>query len=241
VEGLSSQDILHLQGYLGLAWAGGCVVFGSLCIQRSGDCQVGRQYLCQASLLICGITILALPTVQGYNGYVIFVWVYGIFIGGYNYSLKMYVYQKVRARNFSRAWSYVQCSQAIPNLVGVSLTGYVNNATNSKAGYYFSAACVLLGSLILFGINIHKSILRSKRKLRHAKKKLCSDLNLDSIPDFSPAHVSVRKMAYDEYFPTNPAFMQSQNSLDDILDFKKPELTCISEEGIADMDLPDAE
>jgi hypothetical protein len=33
--------------------------------------------------------------------------------------------------------------------------------------------------------------------------------------------------------------MQSQNSLDNILDFKKPELTCISEEGIADMDLPD--
>ena len=46
-------------------------------------------------------------------------------------------------------------------------------------------------------------------------------------------------MSYDEYFPTNPAFMQSQNSLDNILDFKKPELTCISEEGIADMDLPD--
>ena len=95
---------------------------------------MGRQYLCQASLLICGITILALPTVQGYNGYAIFVWVYGIFIGGYNYALKMYVYQKVRARNFSWAWSYIQCSQAIPNLVGVSLTGYVNDATNSKAG-----------------------------------------------------------------------------------------------------------
>eukprot|EP00090_Calanus_glacialis_P011440 TRINITY_DN19845_c0_g1_i2.p1 TRINITY_DN19845_c0_g1~~TRINITY_DN19845_c0_g1_i2.p1 ORF type:complete len:282 (+),score=78.80 TRINITY_DN19845_c0_g1_i2:76-846(+) len=151
----------------------------------------------------------------------------------------MYVYQKVRARNFSRAWSYIQCSQAIPNMVGVSLTGYVNNVTNSKTGYYFSAVCVLLGSLILFGINIHKGILRSKRKLRHAKKKLCSDLNLDSIPDYSPVHVSVRKMSYDEYFPTNPAFMQSQNSLDNILDFKKPELTCISEEGIADMDLPD--
>jgi hypothetical protein len=43
---------------------------------------------------------------------------------------------------------------------------------------------------------------------------------------------------YDEYFP-QPAFLRSQNSLDDILDFKKPELTCISEEGIADMDLPD--
>ena len=112
-EGLTSQHILHLQGYLGLAWAAGCAAFGSLCIQKSGDCQVGRQYLCQASLLICGITMLALTTVEGYNGYVIFVWVYGIFLGGYNYSLKMFVYQKVRARNFARAWSYIQCSQAI--------------------------------------------------------------------------------------------------------------------------------
>ena len=31
----------------------------------------------------------------------------------------------------------------------------------------------------------------------------------------------------------------SQNSLDEILDLKKPELTCISEEGVVDMDLPD--
>merc|ERR1712106_884429 len=42
LEGLPSADILHLQGYLGLAWAAGCVVFGSLCIQKSGDCRVGR-------------------------------------------------------------------------------------------------------------------------------------------------------------------------------------------------------
>ena len=239
LEGLPPADVLHLQGYLGLAWAAGCVVFGSLCIQKSGDCQVGRQHLCQVSLLICGITILALTTVQGYNGYVIFVWVYGIFLGGYNYSLKMYVYQKVRARNFSRAWSFIQCAQAIPNIVGISVTGYVNSSTNMKNGYYVSAACVLLGSIILFGINIHKNILRSKRKLRNANKRHCNDVNLNCITDFSPPHMSMRRMSYDELYPTNPAFMQSQNSLDNILDFKKPELTCISEEGIADMDLPD--
>ena len=39
--------------------------------------------------------------------------------------------------------------------------------------------------------------------------------------------------------PNSPYIYQSQNSLDEILDLKKPELTCISEEGIADMDLPD--
>ena len=55
-----------------------------------------------------------------------FVWVYGIFMGGYNYSLKMYVYQKVRARNFAKAWGYVQCSQALPNMFGIPLAGYIN-------------------------------------------------------------------------------------------------------------------
>ena len=65
-------------------------------------------------------------TVQGYYGYVTFVWVYGIFIGGYSYTLKMYVYQKVRARNFAKAWGYVQCSQALPNMFGIPLAGYIN-------------------------------------------------------------------------------------------------------------------
>ena len=44
--------------------------------------------------------------------------------------------------------------------------------------------------------------------------------------------------SYEECAPS-PYIYQSQNSLDEILDLKKPELTCISEEGIADMDLPD--
>ena len=107
--------------------------------QRSGECRVGRQYLCQVShhllerwvhspqacLLVCGLGLLALPAVevalpplphlaQGYRGYVTFTWVYGLFLGGYHYSLKMYVYQKVRARNFARAWGYIQVAALLP-------------------------------------------------------------------------------------------------------------------------------
>ena len=32
----------------------------------------------------------------GGSGYLVFVWVYGMFLGGYHYCLKMYVFQKVR-------------------------------------------------------------------------------------------------------------------------------------------------
>jgi hypothetical protein len=31
-----------------------------------------------------------------------------VFKGGHHYALKMYVYEKVRARNFGRAWGYIQ-------------------------------------------------------------------------------------------------------------------------------------
>jgi hypothetical protein len=43
-----------------------------------------------------GIAILAFTAVEGYNGYVLFVWIFGTFCGGYHYTLKMYIYEKVR-------------------------------------------------------------------------------------------------------------------------------------------------
>lgn len=49
----------------------------------------------------------------------------GIFCGGYHYSLKMYTYERVRARNFARTWGFVQCSQAIPIVIGVPFSGKI--------------------------------------------------------------------------------------------------------------------
>ena len=141
-DGYKERSVVVMLIYLAVSWTLGCCLFGCLVLQRSLDCRIGRQYLCQASLLLCGLSILALTsvkvtfnlsiislstdTVQGYYGYVTFVWVYGIFMGGYSYTLKMYVYQKVRARNFAKAWGYVQCSQALPNMFGIPLAGYIN-------------------------------------------------------------------------------------------------------------------
>ena len=48
--------------------------------------------------------------------------------------------------------------------------GYINNAYSSdKAGYYFSAICVLLGCICLSLVDIHKKQLRKKRRLRHSR------------------------------------------------------------------------
>ena len=70
-----------------------------------------------------GIAVAAFTAVEGYNGFVVFTWIYGVFAGGYNYSLKMYIYEKVRARNFARAWGFAQFAMAVPNFLGPPITG----------------------------------------------------------------------------------------------------------------------
>ena len=68
------------------------------------------------------------------SGYVIFVWIYGIFYGGYSYCLKMYIYEKVRARNFARAWGFAQFSMGICNFFGVPLAGETRSALTIQDG-----------------------------------------------------------------------------------------------------------
>ena len=67
VEGHSANDILLLQVYLGLAWACGCLLFGGIILCQSAECSISRQYLCQASLFITGVCVLAFTAVEGYR------------------------------------------------------------------------------------------------------------------------------------------------------------------------------
>lgn len=68
---------------------------------------------------------MAFTAASGHNGLAVFVWVYGFSFGGYSYSLKVYTYERVRARHFARAWSFVQWSQSLPVLVSIPLTGTI--------------------------------------------------------------------------------------------------------------------
>merc|ERR1711981_482572 len=92
-EGIWGKSLLLLQAYLGIAWVLGCILFGCIVVNNSTECRISKQYLCQAALFMAGVSILAFTAVEGYNG---------IFNGGYHYALKMYIYEKVRARNFAR-------------------------------------------------------------------------------------------------------------------------------------------
>lgn len=96
-------------------------------------------FLFQVASVVCGISIMALIAANGHNGLAIFVWVYGFSLGAYSYSLKVYTYERVRARHFARAWSFVQWSQSVPILVSIPLTGNISNKIILIfTKYYFS-------------------------------------------------------------------------------------------------------
>ncbi|KAG7155263.1 Monocarboxylate transporter 12-like 10 [Homarus americanus] len=155
-EGLGEVSVLLLQTYLGLGWVIGCCAFGFVVLQKNTECRVGRQYLC-------------------YHGYVLFAWLYGIFCGGFHYSLKMYTYEKVRARNFART-------------SGGSNTCVKETCPESRR---------------------RDSLAQLTREPLKAHTSSLALLHQRSIAFETP---------------------EARN---------KPELTCISEEGIADMDIPD--
>ncbi|XP_015171178.1 PREDICTED: monocarboxylate transporter 12-like [Polistes dominula] len=246
-EGLGDTVVL-LQAYLGLAWTLGCVAFGLLVVHRNVECRIARQYLTQAAVFVCGLCILALTAVQGnYHGYVMFTWIYGIFCGGYHYSLKMYTYERVRARNFAKTWGFVQCSQAIPIAIGVPISGYINVGCGGKAGYYFSSTCVLVGSFTLFFIDLHRRNLSKHKHTRaNGSKHLCvlGNCPQQRRPSFSHeqendgTHVAAAGAAA-AALVIGAELGPTPGDMIDAMGTEKPELTCISEEGIADMDLPD--
>lgn len=77
LDGLPDK-MLVLQLCLGFAWMFGAIVFGSLVIRNNAECRIARQYLCQVSLLMCAVCLLALTKIHAnYEGYFIIVWTYG--------------------------------------------------------------------------------------------------------------------------------------------------------------------
>lgn len=108
----------------------------------------------QGSTLIIGGALFALATLQEDHGLRSFCWIYGFGLGSYNYVLKTWTYEKTRAKNFSRAWSFVQCAQGLGCMFGVPATGkkkyghiYVSSwskwpvpkqgSRNKKKSFYF--------------------------------------------------------------------------------------------------------
>ena len=131
----------------------------------------------------------------------------------------------------------------------------------NRAGYFFSAAFVIGGSLVMILIDVHRKNLRKRRRARQQKKSLAERISVapdgsvviqDPVdPDTPAGGVSAsgipveieRRNSFSDQDAILPpvSLLSHQRSFvyDDMIDLKKPELTIYSEEGIADMDLPD--
>ena len=139
--------------------------------------------------------------------------------------------------------------QALPHLLGVPLAAHINLGLGSRAGYYFSAAAVLLATLALGLVDLHKKRLRQKRRLRKMRSNRSGDLALscgaeDAEKQLKEAKVEMKDCV--ENVATTPGYhhLTPAGSLEDLdededNDLKMPELSHFSEEGIADMDIPD--
>ncbi|XP_054708151.1 uncharacterized protein LOC129217831 [Uloborus diversus] len=209
----------------------GTAALGFIVVKNSMQCLIAKQYLLQASTLLMGASLLAFISLRDYSGYVLFVCIYGFFYGGYQYSLKTFTFEKVRARNFARAWSFVQCSQAIPMIIGLPLTGYLNANSGGRVGFYFASACICAGGVLLFLIDVHK---------RNVKRQKSATLNSNYDPTESErkerkAAYYARRVSLQEL--ANARMLAKQHIANELL--HKQELTCISEEAIMENFLDD--
>ncbi|XP_034950849.1 monocarboxylate transporter 4-like [Chelonus insularis] len=146
---LQQNELVLLQTCLGLAAALGCAAWGVVTARPSAQCLVSRQYLCQAALLGVAVAQTALGSVEDYHGLVLASALYGASLGGALYSLKMLALERLRTRHFARAWALVQAAEALPILLGVPLTGYMNESA-PRIGYYACTLSSLCGAALLF-------------------------------------------------------------------------------------------
>lgn len=117
----------------------------------------------------------------------------------------------------------------------------MNENCGERAGYYFSSTCVLVGSLSLFLIDLHKrNISRHKHTRENGTRHLCvSDtcpqrrkLSFSQEPDNNEGGVAAGAAAAALVIGADIAPNQGGIMDNLVLSNEKPELTCISEEGI---------
>lgn len=124
----------------------------------------------------------------------------------------------------------------------------MNVGCGGKAGYYFSSTCVLVGSLTLFFIDLHRrNLSRHKHTRANGTRHVCVSetcpqrrrLSFTQEPENEAGAAAGAAAAALVLGAELAGPSPGEGIIDNMGAADKPELTCISEEGIADMDLPD--
>lgn len=92
--------------------------------------------------------------VMGYRNLCILSGLYGVGFGGFRFSFKMLALECIKT-NFSKIWSYIHSAEAMPILISVPLTIFLNDYSMKygRAGYYICSAAAAIAAITLFFIN----------------------------------------------------------------------------------------
>ena len=81
---------------------------------------------------------------------------YGVVVGGYQYTVKMFVFEKVRSKRFPWAWSLLQSIQAPFFGLGVLMNALIDSSFGSKTSIYVCIVLVIISSVVMFLIDVCK-------------------------------------------------------------------------------------
>jgi len=240
-RGHSPNEIVFLYTSLGLGWILGCSVFGLLVVRKSSECSIGRQYLCQSSLALCGILIFSLTTVTDYNSYVLFSWIFGFSLGGHSYSLKTYVFEKVRSKRFPWAWGVIQLVQGLSLGLILPLVQLAGQRLGLPNHYYFFSALILLASLVMARIKSTRKTRRRRRRMRQKVQETNTDKQDENRYEEEGEEEEEELPDVDDDFlpPLTLHTQQRSVTYGDLVDGQRPNLACISEEAMEDINFPE--
>ncbi|XP_068150941.1 uncharacterized protein [Drosophila tropicalis] len=156
-EGSDVQELVLLQTFLGISMALGVVIAGAL-LRRCFVIRtivINSKIVAQLFISIVALAILFLSFVMGYKGLCILSWLYGIGLGGFQYSLKILALERIKLKHFSKAWGFIRGVESVPVLISVPLTSFLNDYSlkYGRAGYYICSAAAAISGIIIFFIS----------------------------------------------------------------------------------------
>ncbi|OWF47127.1 monocarboxylate transporter 2-like [Mizuhopecten yessoensis] len=210
------KDMLLLYNvYLGLGFLLGCLIHGYIVIRESKECVISTHHLCQSSCIACGLLTLLLIMAKDFNAFALYAWAFGIFCGGYHYTLKMYTYELVKLKIMERAWGFVAVGQCIPVLIGSPISLYLNRTYDTpKAGYIFSGVSMLLGGLLFFLMPMFEKH-KSNQEIIQIAKNTCSKNSAEAaaLLDLDLTEAMITKPLNNVQFIVSPSRLK-QNGKD---------------------------
>lgn len=122
----------------------------------------------QISIAIIAMSILFMSFVMGYKNLCILSGLYGFGFGSFRFSFKMLALECIKS-NFSKIWSYIHGAEAMPILISVPLTIFLNDYSMKygRAGYYICSAAAAIAAITLFFINHSTSQYREHYHYHH--------------------------------------------------------------------------